>query len=134
MSRENKGKWTRFFESRLFLAVGFILAVLVALGYARAYYQDYKIKQEISNLQAEVKKMEKKKLESMQILEYVTSPAFVEEKARVELNMKKPGENVIILQNQPLTEVESGSEAVEDAPLSNPRKWWYYFLHKTNNQ
>lgn len=119
----------RFFGSRLFLLLFLGLALLFAFGFARAYYQDYRVRQEIKALQSEVKNLENKKLESMEILKYVASPGFVEEKARTELNMKKPGENLLILTN--LGGVEQTVGAVEeDEPLNNPIKWWYYFTNK----
>ncbi len=117
----------RFFASRMFLIVAFILAVMVALGYARAYYQDFKIKQEIETLQQEVRGLEKKKLESMEILKYVTSQKFVEEKARTELNMKKPGEQVMIIDGLIEQTKKQQNRAVENPGLSNYTKWWYYF-------
>jgi len=138
MHRKEQTILKRFFGSRLFLLLALVLAILIAFGYARAYYQDFKIKQEIRALQEEVKNLEHKKLESMEILKYVISPAFVEEKARTELNMKKPGENVMVIKNQVesndvdvLQDVNSGG--VEKHLLNNPIKWWYYFIHKSIN-
>lgn len=133
MIKNEKSFLKRFFGSRWFLVTAFVVAVLVAFGYARAYYQDYKIRQEIDSLQEQVKKLERKKLESMDILKYVTSDAFVEEKARTELNLKKPGENVLIVKNQ-AESVDTGETAkkppVEKTLLNNTIKWWYYFLNR----
>ncbi len=127
MKRQEQSLVRRFFASRMFLLVAFIIAVLVALGYARAYYQDFKVKEEIRALQSEVKSLERKKLESLEILKYVTSPAFVEEKARTELNMKRPGENVVVVDGLlPKMKREVG-KPVDEIYLSNPVKWWYYF-------
>ena len=133
MQKNEKSFLKRFFGSRWFLVTAFVVAVLVAFGYARAYYQDYKIRQEIDSLQEQVKKLEHKKIESMDILKYVTSDAFVEEKARTELNLKKPGENVLIIKNQ--AEQVGNEETTQKSPvektlLNNPIKWWYYFLNK----
>lgn len=127
MKKGERSFFRRFFGSRLFLMVGFVLAILVALGYARAYYQDYKIKQEIKLLQEEVKSLEKKKLESMEILKYVTSDAFVEEKARTDLNMKKPGEHAVVVKGQDTDEVVKLQDDSEEKEFSNPQKWWEYF-------
>lgn len=129
-TRQEQSFVRRFFASRMFLIIAFVLAVLVALGYARAYYQDYKINQEIKALQDEVKGLERKKLESMEILKYVTSQEFVEEKARTELNMKKPGEQVMIINGLVENQKKAGSGPVENQGLNNPAKWWYYFTHK----
>lgn len=123
----------RFFTSRLFLVVIFGMIGLIIFGSIRTYYQDYKVKQEIASLQNEVNNLQKKKFQSMELLEYITSDAFVEEKARTELNLKKPGEHVLIIPASPkhaeqkqlaLNSSDSGQS------LSNPIKWWYYFIHK----
>jgi len=128
MKRSNKHPLRNFFGSRLFLIGMFVLALLVALGFARAYYSDYKVRQEIEALQQEVGRLEKKKFESIKLLDYVTSEEFVEEKARTELNLKKEGEHVVILQG---SESNSASTSVDGsvagADLNNIVKWWYYF-------
>ncbi len=137
MKRPEQTPARRFFTSRTFLIVALIAALATAFGFARAYYQDYKIRQEIGELEEEVKKLEKKKLESMEILKYVTSQNFVEDKARTELNLKKPGENVVFIQieNRPKTPEELKPSPVDTSPLNNPRKWWYYFTeHLLPNQ
>lgn len=137
MQREKQSFLKRFFGSRLFLLIALVCVILVAIGYIRAYYQDYKIRQEINALQDEVKRLEYKKLESMEILKYVTSDAFVEEKARTELNLKKPGEGVIVVTNPEIDSVQKPDLGVDTTHLSNPVKWWYYFtrheLPKINN-
>ena len=70
MAIDNKQKVDfkkRFFSSRLFLFIMLGIAVVVAVGYARAYYQDYKIKQEIKSLQDEVSSLQKKKIHNQVI-------------------------------------------------------------------
>lgn len=121
----------KFFISRLFLIIMLVVAVFFAINYARAYYQEYKVKQEISALREEVKHLEQKKLESLKILKYVTSDAFVEEKARTELNLKKQGEQVVVVtgQEEEKKGVRAGNETGEIRYLSNPMRWWYYITH-----
>lgn len=123
----------RFFTSRLFLVVIFTVIGLIIFGSIRTYYQDYKVKQEIASLRDEVDQLQKKKFQSMELLEYVTSDAFVEEKARTELNLKKPGEHVLIIPNTPKVETaqQRAPEISESGQnLTNPIKWYYYFIHK----
>lgn len=131
MQKEKKTFFKRFFGSRLFLVVALLVVIFVVFGYARAYYQNYRVKQEITALQEQVRSLGHKKLESMEILKYVTSDQYVEEKARSELNLKKPGEKVVVFSN--LAEVAGKPPAtalVEKDLLNNPAKWWYYFTHK----
>ena len=129
MKRPEQTPVRRFFTSRSFLIVALIAALATAFGFSRAYYQDYKIRQEIKELEDEVKNLEKKKLESMEILKYVTSQNFVEDKARTELNLKKPGEHVVFIQTEGRLKTPQKLEPnnVDPSPLNNPRKWWYYF-------
>jgi cell division protein FtsB len=130
--KRHNSAFKRFLTSRLFLVISLIVIGFVALSYARAYYQDYTIRQEIDLLQKEVQQLQRKRLESMEILSYVTEDAFVEEKARVDLNMKKPGEHVLFIED-PGTVVDTSLEREEPNRqfVANPVKWWYYFTHKS---
>jgi cell division protein FtsB len=117
----------RFFYSRLFLIVTAVLALFISFGVARAYYQDVKIRQEIRTLESDIEGLHRKKLESMELLAYVLSPDFVEEKARLELNMKKLGEHVAVVQRGEILEATTSEVGDTGQEVSNPLKWWYYF-------
>jgi cell division protein FtsB len=133
--RSNKKIFLRFFSSRLFLVVVGGLLLAFAFGFARSYYEAYKIQQEINSLKEQVQDLQQKKLESLNMLSYVLSQNFVEEKAREELNLKKDGEHVIAVpignENVNL-EVKNVEETSPGQPVSNPLKWWYYFSHTKN--
>jgi len=118
----------RFFASRLFLFIFIPAVVLMSMGMVRSFYIGYKIDQEILGLESEIKSLQKKRLESMEILKYVMSDSFVEAKARTELNLKRPGEKVLIVTN-PERDGDDSRRAPTDARqrLINPVKWWYYF-------
>ena len=124
--KEHASPIRRFFSSRLFLICILFAVGVVALGYARAYYQDYKIAQEIRSLEKEVSQLENKKLESLDILTYVMSDTFVEESARTQLNVKKPGEHVVVVESSVSSAVARGQLHPKD--LNNWVKWWYYFV------
>jgi hypothetical protein len=97
----------------------------------RAYYQDYKIREEIKSLEEEVKNLEQKKIESMKILKYVSSDEFVEDAARKELNLQKPGEKVVFIKDNNDLQTSTGDDNKEDLNgLGNPIKWWYYLTGK----
>lgn len=133
MSREGQfSKFRRFFSSRLFLLIAFLAAVLFAIGFARAYYQDYQVKEQIAELEREVQRLEHKKIQSLKILEYVMSPEFVEEKARTELSMQKPGERAAVVAQPGAEEADERQRAsgATGQDIPNPLKWWYYFTHR----
>ena len=128
--RAQGSAFRRFLGSRLFLVVLLLIAVFIALSFARAYYTDYTVRQEISRLEREIDQLETKKIESLEILDYVATDTFVEDTARTELNLKRPGEHVVIVQDLDLG--SQGDETTEKdiQGLNNPAKWWYYFTRK----
>lgn len=130
MPSTKDGGWKNFFSSKLFMLVATIVAVMVVFGYGRAYYQDYLVKQEIQSLQDQTKKLEAKKMELLEVLKYVKSDSFAEEKARTELNMVKPGEQVLVV---PKTEItgnrQENNNMVGWNNISNYKKWWQYFVN-----
>lgn len=130
--REQRSSLRGFFQSRLFLVLTTLVLFLITFSYIRAYYEDYQVRQKIKELQDQVQSLEGKKLESLHILQYVNSENFIEDKARTELNLKKPGENVVFVDG--VTSVSTTKPVLEDTVdephLSNPLKWWYYFTHQ----
>lgn len=124
----------RFFKSTFFIIVGFALVGIIGVSYSKSVYEDYKIKQEIAVLESELSDLHRKKLESLDMLSYVMSDDFVEEKARTELNLQSPGEQVIIFHGTKETQdpLETLQNPVKKQVLTNPQKWWKYFTQKNN--
>lgn len=120
--------WKNFFSSQIFVIIIAIVAVMVVFEYARAYYQDYLVRQEIAYLEDQAKKMESKKVELLEVLKYVKSDNFVEEKARTELNLVKPGEQVMVVPQVNTEPNRQENEAVVRLKnIPNYKKWLNYF-------
>ena len=136
MSRESSRVRT-FFGSKFFLGCAFLLTFAFAFGFARAYFKDYAFREEVKRLENEIGKLEKKKIESLELLKYVSSTAYLEDTARVDLNLKKPGERVLFIDQVGPDEDGEGSREGDTIPngqeISNPLKWWYYFIHRSPN-
>jgi cell division protein FtsB len=131
MRSSRESTWKKVFYSRWFLAVLFVLCFLVLFAYARAYYADYQVEQEIKRLEAETKALQAKKLETLELLKQVQSTAFVEEQARQNLNLEKPGENMVIISRTNKTPRGQTAETVvqdEEPQRSNVAEWWRYFF------
>lgn len=103
---------------------------MVVFSYARVYYQDYLVRQEIDHLEDQVKIMQAKKMELLDVLSYVKSDDFVEEKARTELNMAKPGEQVIVIdQARMQADGQADNSVLKLEDTSNYKKWFRYFFN-----
>ena len=121
----------RFFSAWWFLAGVFVVAVLAVLAFGRAVYQDYQVKKEIARLQEEVKSLEGKKFSTLEVLKYMQSEKFLQDKARSEFNLAKPGENLSVISLPSSSDELTGQPAddmVKSSNLSNPEKWWNFFL------
>ena len=125
---ENKIK--HFFGSSLFLFGAFALTIFLGFVYGRAYYQDYQVQMEIKDMQGEVKRLEAKKLESLDVLKYARTTAFLEAKARTEFNLAKPGENMAIIKRK-VVEKHIGQrvqKVLESISLPTYQQWWNIFF------
>lgn len=125
-----ESNWKKFFGSRLFIVVALVVAIMIVFGYVRSYYQDLQVRSQIEDLQDQARSLEGKKLELLEALKYVKSNDFVEEKARTEFNMVKPGEQVAVISSTlPLKQDrqdQNNMVALNDIP--NYIKWWRYFV------
>ncbi len=130
MSSIKESGWKIFFSSHIFVLIIVLVATMVAFAYGRAYYQDHLVRQEIAYLEEQTKKLEVKKMELLGVLKYVKSDSFTEEKARTELNMVKPGEQVLVVSKT--ESADSGQEngaVVKWDNISNYKKWFKYFIN-----
>lgn len=125
-SNERRHVIVRIFTSRFFLLGAFVIAAILAVSFGRAFYKDYEIRQQIKALQTRVDELERKKLESLSLLGYVKSEAYVEDVARQQLGLKKPGERVIIVDAATSTGLRPTVEG--EAVVPSWKKWWWYFV------
>lgn len=132
MPTNGANQWKNFFQSRWFIFLAIIFIFMVIFSFARAYYRGYQVAREIARLESEVKRLEAKKIETIDYLQYVKSPNFVEDKARTELNLVHPGENLTIIDgadDAPSNTGQNSDKMVKFSKLSNPLKWWKFFTN-----
>ncbi len=136
---------TRLLFNQVSLAlVGLLVIILVSIPLGRKVSQKYRINKEIKELQNEINVLENKNSSLEKIVNYLESDQFVEEQARLNLGLKKPGEEVVIIKpnnnqnssakQQTLNSLYKISGLEKQAPKSsqegNPKKWFKYFLGK----
>lgn len=130
MQKNDIGLFKKIFASRFFLVGALLLFIVLSLAYVRAYYQNLQVRNEIDQLQAEAGRLTNKKFDLNETLQYVKSAAYVEEKARTELNLIKAGENVAVIEGgRPFVSGQSEKRVVTSTSVSIPREWWNYFFN-----
>lgn len=109
----------RFFAS-LFLII-FCLAAVVFLGVTNWKINERRTKltARLNDLKAQVQALEKKNKQLKENASYIQSEDYLEQVAREKLDMKKPGEEVMVIQK------ESSSP---ETPESNDKKTWWEII------
>lgn len=124
----------RFLSSKILLSLGVIFLIFLLISFGREFYRRYYLEQEIKSLQSQVNQLEGKNQEFGSLIEYLNTQNFTEEEARLKIGLKKPGEEVVVI-NQPGSVTPGDAAGGADsylAQLSNPVKWWYYFFKSSN--
>ncbi|MFZ4648775.1 MAG: FtsB family cell division protein [Patescibacteria group bacterium] len=103
-----------------------ILIILVLLPLVRGWRQKKMIEEEISGFKAEISAKEAGNKKLREAIAYLESDSSLEETARLNLGMKKPGESVAVIKE----ELSTSSVMIEKTEIeSNYRKWFRYFFN-----
>lgn len=110
-----------------FIFLLLIFAFLIFSPLLRYYNQARQVNKEIEDLQAKIDSFNFKNKEAGELFEYLQSPQFIEEQLRLNMSMKKPGEEVVVIKD--LDDKQLFAPEEEIISLSNAKKWWKYFLN-----
>jgi cell division protein FtsB len=120
--------WLRkILKSKWFLLFCIVILVLLVASFAREFSRRYYLEQQIKSLETQVEDLASKNDQFGQLINYLKTENFTEEEARLKMGLKKPGEEVVVI-NQPATGEGASANNSPPAELANPAKWWYYFF------
>ena len=132
MAREAENGKKRLL-AKVFLFLGFIALISMAVFLGKEVYKKRQIQSEISNLQAEAARVNKENLGIQDKIAYLESRDYQEREAKDKLNLQSPDENVVIIKPGVTKEQSAAAEVIPDVQASapavpNPKKWWNYFF------
>ncbi|HRH32339.1 MAG TPA: septum formation initiator family protein [bacterium] len=116
----------------LVVTVNLIILAFLFVGFGREYWRNIEIQRDIAALQAESDRLAGQKLESLSLINDLSSEYYLEGEARTKRGMGEPGEQLVIvdLPDQVKPEGEVLGIATDES-ISNPTRWWYYFFNPT---
>lgn len=121
--------WYRFFSSQRFLAIiGLVFLVVIIFPLARTYSQRRLVENEIEEVKKQIADYENQNQQLKELASYLQSEQSLEEQARLNLNMKKPGEAVVVIEEAKNSAVQTNAASTTDN-ASNLAKWWRYYFH-----
>lgn len=119
-------------KTKLIFITSLVILLIIGFGLAKSLQRDSEVNHEISSLNTSIKDLEKDNLELKELVEYFNSDAYIEEKARIDLGLKKAEEKVVIVSNQReggFNNIGQEFSRINTSDLSNPKKWWRYFFN-----
>lgn len=129
-SDNQKNFFYRLVTSQRFLAIiGLFLLLIIAIPLAKTYSQKKLVEKELSELQASIAQFEQENSELQEMIKYLESDQSLESQARLNLNLKKPDESVVVIEraDDSVSQLE-GSDAANQDKRSNFKKWQEYFF------
>lgn len=140
MKEEIKAEFKRkILTSKTFLFFLLLILIWSVLISVRATYKKYQMTKEIGELKVEIEKLQQKNQDLVALIKSSNDQAFLEEEAKRRFNLKREGEEVVILlkpetiENNQSSEQNLGSSGAKPNPEtekkeSNLSKWWRYFF------
>lgn len=115
---------------RVFLWVNLALFLLLGLGFGREYLRNLEIEREIARMQEENARLEEQRLQSMQLIEELSSTYYLESEARKKRGMGEDGETLIVVQGADQVDDSIAKDVQIGDDVPNPLRWFYYFFDR----
>ena len=121
--------FTSLFSNQRFLAIiGLVFLVLIIFPLAKTYSQKRVVEKEISDVKKQISDFETANQDLKEMIAYLNSDQSLEEEARLNLNLKKNGEQVVVI-NDGNSNASTSSFIVPSKNKSNLAKWRDYFFN-----
>jgi cell division protein FtsB len=141
MTRQHLQNWKKIRQPFFISLAGLLAITFIFTGLIQNIRHLLSAKQEINQIKAEIERLEKKNQDVEKIITYLDSKEFIEEEARLKFDLKKPNEQIIVVQqskNNTSTDNLSINSVFDlpapqksKEPLSrNPSLWFNYFFAK----
>jgi len=141
MAQKTK-KIKKILSSKIFLFIVVFILIFLLIGLIKETYRKHQLTSEINELKSNIDKLEGDNQQLVDLMDYFKEDSYLEKEARIKLNLKKPGETVVVLSKDIIDGVEvvrSGSldeeenkeadlENNDSVEVTNYWKWWEYFF------
>jgi len=142
MTHPIKKIFKKLLTSKIFLfAIVFILIFLV-IAFSRESYRKYELAKEIKGLEIEIEQLQGKNQQMADLMDYFKKESYLEKEARLKLNLRKPGEKVVIISDDQSQDIDINQESIQENIDSNSSnidslqhkqesnfwKWWEHFF------
>ena len=119
-----------FFNSKIFTALIAVLVLWLTLSSINLNSQRSVVDKDVRNAEVKIREVQDDTDYLNKFLVYFQTPAFLEKEARLKLNYKAQGEEVVFVYKDKNQKRESDSLSFEGllAKMPNYKKWFLYLL------
>lgn len=115
-------------NSKILTVLLSILSVWVLFSVFSVEIEKDKVKKEERNVEAKIENVKQGNDLLEKYIKGFENPSFLEKEARLRLNYKKQGEEVVFVYRDLGSGTTSASKEFSLKSLSNYKKWWWYHL------
>ncbi|MCX6785560.1 MAG: septum formation initiator family protein [Candidatus Komeilibacteria bacterium] len=132
----NKNLGRRFLSSKILLIASLFVLIFFSVNLAKEIINRRDLQQEINKYLVQLDDLNKSNQDLSGSIEYFKTMAFVENEARTKLNLKKPGEQIIIVPEEKTPGQAAANTSLvnglADQTASQPNylNWWNYFFNQ----
>lgn len=118
------------FNQFSYFIIGVLILSFILFPLSKKMTKQYRLNQEIEELNQEINRLEGHNNDFKNIITYLESDEFAEEEARTNLNLKKPGEDVVVIKtkDENVKDDISINKTQNLKNIKNPENWWNYFF------
>jgi cell division protein FtsB len=122
----------KFSIAIIFFIVGIVLAGIITTRAVQEAYRSRKIEKEIEGLKQEAQNIQSANETIQNQIDYYSTSQFVEKVSKDKMNMQKPDENVVVINQVAIGQPQVAgtqneiSQTKQDVP--NYLKWWIFFF------
>jgi cell division protein FtsB len=122
--KKGKHHITVVFQSKIFLGLLITISIFSVFRLVKEVIKRHKISVEIVNLKSQITTLKEDQRSLSSLIDYLSSDAYIEEQARKKLNLSKPGESLIIV-NDSNEKLSNKQTPIADQTVN---LWWEYFF------
>jgi cell division protein FtsL len=126
-AKRSSSSFAFFSNPKVFAIIALIFLLLILVPLAKNYSRKSLIEREIAEISQEISEFENKNKDLQEMISYLQSDQSLEEQARLNMGMRRPGESVAVVQGDFLDLINLEKE--RPAPLPNWKKWRQHFFN-----
>jgi cell division protein FtsL len=111
-----------------------VLFITFSIAIVRELINSHQVRQQVQRLQNQVADEEHRQRQLQDLIDYLGSPTFREQEARLKLGLKKQDERVLVVPTNGSATNSTDAAGVTNTsstpttPATRPAEWWQYFF------